>query len=210
MKRISEQFSRNFPGGIFGVAAILLLSGQLIFGLSQTTGQKNKSVPLQNQDAGSQEPAKTDELKAPKQLNRQGKIARAQGRVDFNQPGIGKPQAAALNRAFQELDLTEDQKVKIRSVWVQYGEQLRRLTSLRRAKAIVFDDALYNTQFDAADAEKKASDLAQTEGELIKTQMKMIIEIRQVMNAEQGTKFRQILEEERARPLRALQGGANP
>ncbi len=117
------------------------------------------------------------------------------------QPGMGKVQLPALDRALLRLDLNEGQKVKIRTVRIQFVEQIKKLTTLRRAKAIVLDDALYGADFDPKEAEKKVVDLAATEGELLKAQHKMIIEIRQILTNEQALKLRQYLEEERARPL---------
>lgn len=117
------------------------------------------------------------------------------------QPGMGKVQLPALDRALLRLDLNEGQKVKIRTVRIQFVEQIKKLTTLRRAKAIVLDDALYGADFDPKEAEKKVVDLAATEGELLKAQHKMIIEVRQILTNEQALKLRQYLEEERARPL---------
>ena len=117
------------------------------------------------------------------------------------QPGMGKVQLPALDRALLRLDLNEGQKAKIRTVRMQFVEQIKKLTTLRRAKAIVLDDALYGADFDPKEAEKKVADLAATEGELLKAQHKMIIDIRQILTNEQALKLRQYLEEERARPL---------
>lgn len=176
-------------------------------------GQSTQSADLPPESkTGTLSPTVRDEVNL--KGRRTGPLVMRQARpaqgIDFSQQGLGRPQAAALARAFQELDLSEDQKEKIRGAWVAFTAQVRRLNALRRAKAVVFDDALSARDFNAADAEKKSADLAATEADILRNQMKIMIDIRQVLNQQQGARLFEILEEERLKARRAPPVNANP
>ncbi len=122
------------------------------------------------------------------------------------QPGLlGRPQSAAMERAMRELDLTPEQVGKIRKIRQQNALKIRDLNRLRRSYADVLDAALFSDNFDRADVEKKARELGAADANIVQAQWQMMIDIRQELSAEQAKKLRQILEEEKSRPLKALQ-----
>ena len=122
------------------------------------------------------------------------------------QPGLlGRPQSAAMERAMRELDLTPEQVGKIRKIRLQFATKNRDLQRLRRAYADVLDAAIFSENFERAEVEKKAKELANADADIVRAQWQMMIDIRQELSAEQAKKLRQILEEEKARPLKLLQ-----
>jgi Spy/CpxP family protein refolding chaperone len=122
------------------------------------------------------------------------------------QPGLlGKPQSVAMERAMRELELTQDQIGKIRKIRLGFAAKSRDLIRLRRAYADVLDAAIFSENFDRVDVERKAKELANADAEIVKAQWQMMIDIRQELSAEQAKKLRQILEEEKARPLKLVQ-----
>ncbi len=122
------------------------------------------------------------------------------------QPGLlGRPQSAAMERAMREIDLSQEQIAKIRKIRQQNALKLRDLNRLRRSYADVLDAAIFSENFDRAEVEKKAKELATADANIVQTQWQMMIDIRQELSAEQAKKLRQILEEEKSRPLKLLQ-----
>ena len=122
------------------------------------------------------------------------------------QPGLlGRPQSAAMERAMRELDLSQEQIAKIRKIRQQNALKIRDLNRLRRSYADVLDAAIFSENFDRAEVEKKAKELANADADIVRAQWQMMIDIRQELSAEQAKKLRQILEEEKSRPLKLLQ-----
>lgn len=122
------------------------------------------------------------------------------------QPAIlGRPQSIAMERAMREMDLNQEQIAKIRKIRQQHAFKLRDLNRLRRAYADVLDAALFSENFDRADVEKKAKELANADADIVRAQWQMMIDIRSELSADQAKKLRQILEEEKSRPLKLLQ-----
>jgi Spy/CpxP family protein refolding chaperone len=122
------------------------------------------------------------------------------------QPGLlGRPQSAAMERAMRELDLTPEQVGKIRKIRLEFATKYRDLQRLRRAYTDVLDAAIFSENFDRAEVEKKAKELANADADIVRAQWQMMIDIRQELSAEQAKKLRQILEEEKSRPLKLLQ-----
>ena len=115
--------------------------------------------------------------------------------------GLGQGQMRALIRVFRQLDLTNEQRQKLRELNRTHGNQLPVLTRLLRAQNEALDEALYGHNFDAKVAEQRAADVAATQAEIIKTRAKMMSELRQILTDEQAGKFRTLLEQERLRML---------
>ena len=68
----------------------------------------------------------------------------------------------------------------------------------------MLDASIFGENFDRAEVEKKAKELANADADIVRAQWQMMIDIRQELSAEQTKKLRQILEEEKSRPLKAL------
>lgn len=114
-----------------------------------------------------------------------------------NQTVPPRLQALVLDRFLDKLELVPDQKIKLREVRMLHLRQIRSLLELERAQAKVYDDVLYSNEFEAKQIEKRAADLAETRGEIIKTQARLFIEVRKILTPEQFAKLRQLVEEER-------------
>ncbi len=113
------------------------------------------------------------------------------------QPVPPRLQALVLDRFLDRLELASEQKTRLREVRMLHVRQARSLLELERAQTKVYDDALYSNEFDAKLIEKRATDLAETRGEIIKTQARLFIEVRKILTPEQFAKLRQLVEEER-------------
>ena len=111
----------------------------------------------------------------------------------------GMPRAPALTRALRQLDLTDDQKVKLRNLTRQIGNQIQTLNQLHRAQNNAWEEALYARDFDSKQAERRATELADTQMELAKLQFGVLAQIRQILTPEQALRFRDLLIEERQR-----------
>jgi Spy/CpxP family protein refolding chaperone len=77
------------------------------------------------------------------------------------------------------------------------GNQVPALNRLRKAQSELLDEALYGEAFDPTVIDKRASDLAATQAEIIKMQARLMTQIRQILNPEQSAKFRTLLMRER-------------
>jgi Spy/CpxP family protein refolding chaperone len=116
--------------------------------------------------------------------------------------------ARVLGRVFRQLDLSADQRQRLRQLGFKYGNQLPVLTRLQRAQNEALDEALYGQNFDPQLVEQRAADLAATQAEIVKTRAKIMTELRQVLTPDQALRFRALLEQERTRMLQ--EGIANP
>ncbi len=178
----------NFSFAFFILAVIFVSVNS-----AQTPIQKRRAARLEQATTGENSTPET-QPQAPQNRN-----------LNPPQPGLlGKPQSAAMERAMRELDLSEDQVAKIRKIRVQFAAKSRDLIRLRRAYADVLDAAIFSENFDRTDVEKKAKELANADAEIVKAQWQMMIDIRSELSADQAKKLRQILEEEKSRPLKVL------
>lgn len=111
--------------------------------------------------------------------------------------GVALPRV--LIRVFRQLDLNEEQQARLEQLARRSGDQVPALNRLRKAQSELLDEALYGETFEPALIEKRASDLAATQGEIIKLQARLMSQIRQILRPEQGVKFRDLLTRERER-----------
>lgn len=102
-----------------------------------------------------------------------------------------------LIRVFRELDLTAEQRTSLENLAKRAGNQVPALNRLRKAQSELLDEALYGETFDPAVIDKRASDLAATQAEIIKMQARLMTQIRHILNPEQSAKFRTLLMRER-------------
>jgi Spy/CpxP family protein refolding chaperone len=111
--------------------------------------------------------------------------------------GVGRP--APLIRAFRQLNLSDDQKMRLRNLTRQIGNQIQVLNRLHRAQNDALEEAIYAQNFDPKLVEQRAADVANTQAELVKAQARIMGQIRQILTPEQAMRFRELLDEERKR-----------
>ena len=170
--------------------ALMIFCG-LIAGVAETSAQAKRFTAkrlakLESKDAQSRTDQTQPETNLPNRLN-----------AKANQPALPRLQALVLDRFLDRLELIPEQKMKLREVRMLHLRQIRSLLDLERAQAKVYDDVLYSNEFEAKLIEKRAADLAETRGEIIKTQARLFIEVRKILTPEQFSKLRQLVEEER-------------
>ena len=100
-------------------------------------------------------------------------------------------------RSLRQLNLSGEQRVKLRNLARQTGNQVQVLNQLQRAQSNAWEEALYANDFDPKVTERRAADLANTQMELNKLQFSVMAQIRQILTPEQALRFRELLEEER-------------
>jgi Spy/CpxP family protein refolding chaperone len=122
--------------------------------------------------------------------------------------GIARP--VALIRVFRQLDLTDEQREKMRELSRRVGNQIPVLNRLRRAQSDALDEAIYSANFDPKVVELRAADLAATQAEITKLQARVMTEIRQILTSQQATRFRELLIKERDRPANLQEPQAGP
>jgi Spy/CpxP family protein refolding chaperone len=113
--------------------------------------------------------------------------------------GLGGVQMRALIRVLRQLDLSAEQRQRLRELSRRYGNQLPVLARLLRAQNEALDEAIYGANFDPQNVERRAADVAATQGEIVKTRTRIMSELRQTLTAEQSARFRALLEQERLR-----------
>lgn len=188
--------------------ALALLTVVLLFGLSLSVsaqvGQRklmkkkqprfDNVQPVREQTPPSTQPSDVDaqEARQPPQPSPNDQY------VPF---GIGPRQRLALLRVFEQLNLSEDQREKLRQIRRETGNRLNVLSRLRRAQEDALEEAIHGNAFDPKLVEKRASELAETAGEMIKLQARILAEIRQIMTPEQSIRFRELMQREATRPF---------
>jgi Spy/CpxP family protein refolding chaperone len=122
--------------------------------------------------------------------------------------GIARP--VALIRVFRQLDLTDEQREKMRELSRRVGNQIPVLNRLRRAQSDALDEAIYSANFDPKVVELRAADLAATQAEITKLQARVMTELRQILTQQQAQRFRELLIKERDRPANLQEPQAGP
>ena len=120
------------------------------------------------------------------------------------QPVLATPrlQVMVLDRFLPQIDLTPEQKGKIRAMRPQHIRRLQTLMAMERAHTKAYDDALFDPSLDQKEIEKRVTQLSEVRDDLLKAQSKFVIELRQILTTEQFTKLRQLMEDERERRLK--------
>ena len=125
-------------------------------------------------------------------------------RPNPRQPMVVNPrlQVMVLDRFLPQIDLTPEQKVKLRDMRGQHIRRLQTLMAMERAHTKAYDEALFDPTMDQKEIEKRVAQLSEVRDDLLKAQSKFVIELRQILTTEQFTKLRQLMEEERERRLK--------
>lgn len=175
----------------------------------------NKQQQQNQQQTNSRQSQSSDDSDEPLPQNQAGNPNRQANALEGLAPeelallprGLGAGQMRALIRVFRQLDLTNEQRQKLRELNRAHGNQLPVLTRLLRAQNEALDEVLYGNNFDPKVAEQRAADVAATQGEIIKARAKIMSELRQILTNEQAGKFRTLLEQERLRILQENRQG---
>ena len=104
-------------------------------------------------------------------------------------PDDDEAEAAGFFAMADELGLTEDQRSKVRDVF--YTNQTERVDIGARKKKFLLDvkRALSAEKFDEKAVGKAAEALASAEGDLVRNRLKLAIELRKLLTADQWSKL---------------------
>ena len=144
--------------------------------------------------------------KAPLQA---GQRARQQAQAQAARIGAG-PQAAApaaqqpppggpiLNRlaVIRRLNPSEDQWTRIRDIRRRYAPQMKKAQEELQDSRDALRQATYGETLDQKLIEQRIREFLEKQGQLIRLETQLEVEFRQVLTAEQLTKFREIQNEE--------------
>jgi len=129
--------------------------------------------------------------------------------------GFGNSPALLL-LIFRQLDLTPEQKVKIRSVRQRVGDSLVQTRRELMALEAQLDEAIYGTNdpasldnYDPKQVEELAERVAEKRGEMMKMQTGIESQLRQILTPDQFFVFRELLREMLI-PGRRLAPGVRP
>lgn len=111
----------------------------------------------------------------------------------------GIDRAVPLLYVFRRLNLSGEQRMKLRNLTMQTGNEIQVLRGLYRAQNIAYDEALFSRNFDPKVVEQRAAAFADAQAELIKVQARVMVQIRQILTPDQGARLRDLLIEERER-----------
>ena len=109
--------------------------------------------------------------------------------------------------AFRQLNLTEDQKAKMKQIRETFAEQNKPLREQLRAKRQELRQASEGGTFNEALATQKLTEMASLEAKLMGGQHKLHQEMLSVLTAEQKTQLEQSKAQRKAR--REMRGGDN-
>lgn len=197
MKPITNQLVRQL------LLCAGLLSCVLVLLQAQPASKANRRVTKLEQQQTSPETAPatttTEPIEPPARLGLAARLGQA--RQPNRALELGKVPSPMLDRLLLQLELKDEQKLLLQPVRRKYNLEIQRLLRLVKAKQDVFDDAMNAAEFNPDDIERKADDLAKTQGELLRTQTRQMIEIRKILTPEQFVKFHDLLQEERRKTL---------
>ncbi len=116
-------------------------------------------------------------------------------------PGFGNSPALLL-LIFRQLDLTPEQKVKIRGIRQRVGRSLAQTRRELVALEVQLDEAIYGTSdpasldnYDPKLVEELAEKVAEKRGEMVKVQTGIESQLRQILTPDQVFVFRELLRE---------------
>lgn len=118
----------------------------------------------------------------------QGREWRRGGHRGDRQHGFGGMQG---NRLFSQLNLTEDQKTKVKQLHESFGERNKPLREELRAKRQELQQARQGDTFNESLATQKLTEIAAIEAKLMGEQFKLHQEMMTILTPEQKTQLEQ-------------------
>ena len=118
----------------------------------------------------------------------QGREWRRGGRRGDRQHGFGGMRG---NRLFSQLNLTEDQKAKVKQLHESFGERNKPLREELRAKRQELQQARQGDTFNESLATQKLTEIAAIEAKLMGEQFKLHQEMMTILTPEQKTQLEQ-------------------
>ena len=92
----------------------------------------------------------------------------------------------------QQLDLTREQIQQIRSINHETRDSMREAGQSERRARAALDQAIYSETANEAEVDQRIKEFAQAQSELTRLRLKTEFRIRQVLNAEQLVRFREL------------------
>jgi len=128
-------------------------------------------------------------------------------------PGFGRP--AGLLIVFRQLNLTPEQKEKIRAIRQRVGRRLQILHQERNQLEQQIEEAIYGENFSMEKVDQLAAQAAEKQGEIIKLQANIEAQFRQILTPDQFYVFQfligeMVLPQRRLNPQQQLRRFGNP
>lgn len=128
-------------------------------------------------------------------------------------PGFGRP--PALLFVFRQLNLTPEQKEKIKAIRQRIGRSLANLHQDRAQLEQQIEDAIYGENFSMEKVDELAAQAAEKQGEIIKLQANIEAQFRQILTPDQFYVFQfligeMVLPQRRLNPQQQLRRFGSP
>jgi len=128
-------------------------------------------------------------------------------------PGFGRP--AGLLIVYRQLNLTPEQKEKIKAIRQRIGRRLQTLHQDRAQLEQQIEDAIYGENFSMEKVDQLAAQAAEKQGEIIKLQANIEAQFRQILTTDQFYVFQfligeMVLPQRRLNPQQQLRRFGNP
>jgi len=128
-------------------------------------------------------------------------------------PGFGRPPGLLI--VFRQLNLTLEQKQKIRAIRMRVGRGLQILQQERGQLEQQLEDAIYGESFSMEKVDQLAAQAAEKQGEIIKLQANIEAQFRQILTPDQFYVFQfligeMVLPQRRMTPQQQLRRFGNP
>lgn len=128
-------------------------------------------------------------------------------------PGFGRP--AGLLIVYRQLNLTPEQKEKIKAIRQRIGRRLATLHQDRAQLEQQIEDAIYGENFSMEKVDQLAAQAAEKQGEIIKLQANIEAQFRQILTPDQFYVFQfligeMVLPQRRVNPQQQLRRFGNP
>ena len=106
---------------------------------------------------------------------------------------------AGLKRLLAQLDLTDDQKTQIRSIFTKNHDTFRALHQQLWEKRMAMREATWAEPFDEALVRSQAQELAKLRAEMMVAHARLVNEALSVLTSKQKAKFNELREQRRQR-----------
>lgn len=180
-----------------------------------TTANETEATPTKSPEAGSrQDPAPFQPQNNLTGIRERGILSlftREEAQLVI--PGFGRPPALLI--VFRQLNLTPEQREKIRAIRLRIRDRLAVLQRDRAQLEQGLEEAIYGENFSVEKVDELAAQAAEKQGEIIKLQANIEAQFRQILTPDQFYVFQfligeMVLPQRRLNPQQQLRRFGNP
>ena len=110
-------------------------------------------------------------------------------------PGPHHGRGQMIERIFERLDLTDDQKEAVHNTMSEHREQTRALHDEKIARHRALGQAIHADRFDESEVRRASADLAAIDADLAVMKARMFQEINKVLTQDQRDRMKELIED---------------